>query len=179
MSAPPTAWTRIEPPASLSLDRRGCAEDGKEFDHAAILVGVGNRGPDIPGHRDRGSARSARTFRKRPCIAMRSANAARRRRRRSRRRPARKKAVRVSFDRLPETGVLDSFVAKPSPARATGGEAGNAWPGLADARAQHRCADAALSGASLLRRPLTNAPSEGLDCSNGSGEYRLRLNSLS
>ena len=49
MSALPTVWMRIEPAASLSLDRRGSPEDGKEFDHAAILVGIGNEVPISPG----------------------------------------------------------------------------------------------------------------------------------
>src|SRR5271166_3287866 len=79
----------------------------------------------------------------------------------------------------PEAGVLDSFAAKPSEPRVTGEEAGSAWPWVACGRTgPASMADAALC-VSVLRRPPAIAPSEGLERSNGSGEYRLRLNSLS
>src|ERR1700733_2478285 len=79
----------------------------------------------------------------------------------------------------PDAGVLDSFAAKPSEARTTGGEAGSAWPWIACGRTGPASMADAAPCLSLLRRPPAKAPSEGLECSNGSGEYRLRLNSLS
>src|ERR1700677_4085637 len=73
----------------------------------------------------------------------------------------------------PDAGVLDSFEAKSSEARTPGGEVGSAWPWIACARTGPASMADAAPCLSLLRRPPANASSEGLDRSNGSGEYRL------
>ena len=88
----------------------------------------------------------------------------------------------VAFGSLLETPEAEddiAFAAKPSEARTTGGEAGSAWPWIACGRTGPASMADAAPCLSLFRRPPANAPSEGLECSNGSGEYRLRLNSLS